>query len=173
MPFYRHKGTIYNIWFIGLSTISMGKASPRRLVGYLPLKAHMSIGAQRHAHSAMAAMWLHGDGSVRVSASVLMRALDHDPEASGCPSNWLHLYCLTRLHAANRVIAYSLICNQNLVCGEGTRLDCCNVISATGELGMTIITLGRLYFMLSCRFAPTDVVLVLHGRRTAVRPHVI
>jgi hypothetical protein len=83
MPFYRHKGTIYNTWFIGLSTISMGKVSPRRLMSCLPLKAHMSVGAQRHARSAMAATWSHGDGVMRVSASVLMRALDHDPEAGG------------------------------------------------------------------------------------------
>jgi hypothetical protein len=31
------------------------------------------------------------------------------------------------------------------------------MISATDELGTTIITLARLYFMLSCWLAPTNV----------------
>jgi hypothetical protein len=49
-----------------------------------------------------------------------------------------------------------LIYNRDLACGEDARLDYYNVISTTGEHGMSIITLGRLYFMLSCRLTPTD-----------------
>jgi hypothetical protein len=86
-----------------------------------------------------------------------MHVLDPDSEAGGCQGNGLHLSCLIRVHTTNRVIACSLICNKNLACSEGTRLDCCNVISTAGELGMAIITLRKLYLVLSCRLAPTDV----------------
>jgi hypothetical protein len=101
---------------------------------------------------------------VQISVHALMRILEQDPEVGDCPSNGLHLYCLTGLHATNRVIACSLICNRNLACGKGIRLDCCDVISVAGELGMVIITLDRLFSMLSCRLAPTDVALVQYGR---------
>jgi hypothetical protein len=77
--------------------------------------------------------------------------------------------CLTELHATIRVIACSLICNRNLACDEGTRLDCCDVISVVGELGMDIIMLGKIYSVLSYRLAPTDVTPVQHGRHAAAR----
>jgi hypothetical protein len=99
-----------------------------------------------------------------------MHVLEPDPEASDCPDSGLYLYCLIGLHATNRVIACSLICNRNLAYGEGIRLDYCDVIPTAGELGMAIIILGRLYFILSCRLAPTDATSVQHGRRAAVRP---
>jgi hypothetical protein len=67
------------------------------------------------------------------------------------------MYYLTRLHTINQIIMCPIIYNTNLACGERTRLDCCDVISATGKLGMTITTLGKLYFMLSCRLTPIDV----------------
>jgi hypothetical protein len=102
-----------------------------------------------------------------------MHVLDPDPGASDCPGNKLHLYWFIGVLATNRVIACSLIRNQNLACGEGTRLDYCDVIFAVDELDMTIITLGRLYFMLSCQLAHTDVALMLHGRPAAVRPQAI
>jgi hypothetical protein len=90
-----------------------------------------------------------------------MHILDPDPEAGGCPSNGLHLYCLTKVHTTIRVIACSLICNRDLSYSEGTRIDCCDVmISATTKLGLAIIMLGGFYFMLYCRFTPTDVVPV-------------
>jgi hypothetical protein len=60
----------------------------------------------------------------------------------------------------------SLICNRNLACGEGATVDCCNVISVADEFGKTIITSSRLFFMLSCRLAPTNVAPVQHRRRT-------
>jgi hypothetical protein len=94
----------------------------------------------------MAAMWLH---SGRGHANLYLRT-------------GLLLYCLTRLHATNRIIACSLICNRNLAYGEVTRLECCDVISIAGELGMVIITLDGLYFMLSYQVAPTDVASVQH-----------
>jgi hypothetical protein len=128
-------------------TISSDKASPGRLINNLHWKVHMSIGAQRRARSAIAVMQSHGG----------VMSLNPDPEAGQCLSNRLHLYYLTGVHVTNRVIECSLICNRNLAYDEGTRLDCCNEISVTGELGMAIITLGRLYFMLSCRLTPTDV----------------
>jgi hypothetical protein len=74
----------------------------------------------------------------------------------------LHLYCLNGLHATNWVIACSLIHNRILACGEGTRIAYCDMISAAGDLGKTIITLGMLFFMLSCRLAPTDAPSVQH-----------
>jgi hypothetical protein len=72
------------------------------------------------------------------------------------PGNGLHLYCLTGQHAIIWVIACSLICNKYLAYGEGTRLYYYNIIAATRDHGMAIITLDLLYFMLSCRLAPTD-----------------
>jgi hypothetical protein len=77
------------------------------------------------------------------------------------------------MHATNRVIACSFIYNSYLACGEGRRLDYCDVISAAGEPGMAIIMLDRLYFMLSCRVTLIDVAPVQHGRRAAMRPQVI
>jgi hypothetical protein len=38
------------------------------------------------------------------------------------------------------------------------------MISSAGELGTTIITLDRLYFMLSCQLTPTNVTPMQHGR---------
>jgi hypothetical protein len=77
------------------------------------------------------------------------------------------------VHATIWVIACSLISNRNLACSEDTRLDCCDVISIDGDLGMAIIMLGKLYFMLSCRLTRTDVTSVQHGRRVAARPQAI
>jgi hypothetical protein len=54
---------------------------------------------------------------------------------------------------------------KDLACGEGTRLDCCNMIATTSDYVMAIITLGRLYSTLSCRLAPTDAMSVQHGQR--------
>jgi hypothetical protein len=78
-----------------------------------------------------------------------MCVLEPDPKAGDCLGNELLLYCMTRVHATNQVIVCSLIYNKNLVCGEGVRLDCCDVISATSEPGMAIITLDRLCVVLS------------------------
>jgi hypothetical protein len=60
--FYRPRGMIYNAWFMGVSTISLDKASTRRLMSSLHRKVHMSTGARQHGHFAMAAMWSHGGG---------------------------------------------------------------------------------------------------------------
>jgi hypothetical protein len=77
--------------------------------------------------------------------------LHPDLEVGDCLGNGLYLYYWTGLHTTNRVITCSLICYRNLAYGEGIRLNCYDVISAAGELGMTIITLGRLLSMLrSC-----------------------
>jgi hypothetical protein len=100
-----------------------------------------------------------------------MCVLKPDSETGDCPGNGLHRYCLTRVHITNRVIACSLICNRDVACVKGKRLDCCDVSSAAGELGMVIIMMGRLYFVLSCRLDPTDVAPVQRRRRAAVRPH--
>jgi hypothetical protein len=45
--------------------------------------------------------------------------------------------------------------------------------SAIGELGETIIMLGRFYSMLSCRLALSKVMPVHHGRRAAVRSQTV
>jgi hypothetical protein len=89
-----------------------------------------------------------------------MCVLKTDPKASDCLNNGLHRYCLIEVHATNQAIACSLIYNSNLACDKGTRLNCYNVISTASKLDMTIITLGWLYFMLSCRLVPTNVVTV-------------
>jgi hypothetical protein len=129
--------------------ISLDKVSPGSITNNLYWKAHMSVGARQCARSAMAALRSHGGDAVQISIRSLLRVLELDLEAGDCPGNGLHLYCLTGLHTTNRVIACSLICNRKLACGKSARLDYCDVISAAGELGMTIITLGRLYFILS------------------------
>jgi hypothetical protein len=85
-----------------------------------------------------------------------MHILDPDLEADSCLGDGLHLYDLTSFHTIEQAIACFLVCNRYLACGEGTSLKCCNVIFATSDYGMTIITLCRLYFMLSCQLAPTD-----------------
>jgi hypothetical protein len=97
------------------------------------------------------------------SVHALMCVLDQDTEVGDCPRNGQLLYYLTKLHATNWVIACSLICNCNLAYAEGTRLDCCKVISTADELGMATITLGKLCFVF-CRLAPTDVASVQHER---------
>jgi hypothetical protein len=83
------------------------------------------------------------------------------------------LVLLDRGLATNRVITCSLIRNRKQACGDGTKLDCYDMIFAAGEFDMTIITLDILYFMLSCQLATTDATLVLHGRRAAVMSHTI
>jgi hypothetical protein len=96
----------------------------------------------------------------RISVRALIRILEPNLDATFCPSNGLHLYCLTKVHTTIRVIACSLIYNRDLSYSEGTRIDCCDVISATSELGLAIIMLGGFYFMLYCWLTPTDVVPV-------------
>jgi hypothetical protein len=51
--------------------------------------------------------------------------------------------------------------------------------STTSDFNMATITLGRLYFMLSCRLTPTDALSVQHGRCVNIgatcaftRPHI-
>jgi hypothetical protein len=85
-----------------------------------------------------------------------MHVLDPNPEASSCLGNGLHLYCLMGVHTANRLIVCSLICNRDIAYDENIKLDFCDVISTTSEIGMAIITLGRLYFVLSWRPAPAS-----------------
>jgi hypothetical protein len=104
-------------------------------------------------------------GDVQISVLALMHVLKLGPKAGGYPGNGMHLYGLTGLHTTNHVIACSLIYNRNLVYDEGTRPDYCDMISAASDL-------GRLYFMSSCRLAPTDATPVLHGSNAAVWPHV-
>jgi hypothetical protein len=89
-------------------------------------------------------------GAIRIFVHALMHILEPDPEAGDCTSNGLHLYCLTRVHGTNRIIACSLIYNRNIACSGGTRLDSYDMISVASEPGTTIITLGWLYFVLSC-----------------------
>jgi hypothetical protein len=133
----------------------------------------MSVEARRRARSAMAATWSHDGGVVQISVYALMHVLKPNPEVDDCPGNGLHLYYLTGVRATNQVIAFHLIYNRSLACDEGTRLDHCDVISITSEPGMTIIMLGRLYFMLSYRVTPTIVTPVQHGRRATARPYAV
>jgi hypothetical protein len=72
----------------------------------------------------------------------------------------------------------SLTCNRNLACSEGTRQNCCDVITVSGDYDMTIITLDTLYFVLSCHLAPTNALSVQHGQHVdsgatyaLTRPH--
>jgi hypothetical protein len=86
--------------------------------------------------------------AMRIPICALMHVLDVDLQVGDYLGNVLHLYCLIRLHAASRAIA-----------------DYYDMIFAAGELGMAIITLGRLYFELSYRLAPNVVAPVQHGRQ--------
>jgi hypothetical protein len=111
-------------------------------------------------------------GAKRISVCALMHVLKPNPEAGGCLGNVLHLYCLIGLHATNWVIACSLICNWNLACNEGSRIDCWEMIFTASEPSMIIsITLGRLYFVLSCWLPSINAASMQHGRRGAMRPH--
>jgi hypothetical protein len=89
----------------------------------------------------------------RILVCALMHVLKLDLKAGSSPGNGLHLYSLTGLHAINRVITCSRICNRNLPCGEGKRSDSCDVIATTGDYDMTIITMGilLLHVVLSVR----------------------
>jgi hypothetical protein len=111
--------------------------------------------------------------AVQIFVRALMYVLEPDPEVAYCPGNGLHLCYMTEVHDTNRVVACSLICNRNLSCNKGTRLDCCDMISTIDELGMAIIALGRLYFMLSYRLAQNYVMPVRHGRRALARPQAV
>jgi hypothetical protein len=74
-----------------------------------------------------------------------MRVQYSDLEAGNSPGNGWHLHGWIVLHTTSRVIACSLIYSSDLPCGKGTRLECCEVIIATGDFDMTILSLGRLY----------------------------
>jgi hypothetical protein len=109
-----------------------------------------------------------------------MHVLDIDLEVGNGPHNGLDLYFFTVFHAINRAIACSLICNQNLTCIKGTKLDYYDVIPATSNFDMAIIMLGRLFFMLSYWLAPTDAPSIQHERcvgsdatGTLVRSHLL
>jgi hypothetical protein len=95
----------------------------------------------------------------------LTHVLNPDSEAGDFSDDGLYLYCLTGLHATNRVITCSLIHNRNLVFGEGTRLAYCDVIDAAGDIGMVIIMMGGLFFVLSYRLALTDAPSMQHEGR--------
>jgi hypothetical protein len=84
----------------------------------------------------------------------LWRSCESGPGGRRLPEQWAAPLGLTGLHAIDWAIVCSLIYNRNLACGEGTRLDCCDMI--------TIITLARLYFVLSCRLTPTDAVSIVY-----------
>jgi hypothetical protein len=57
VPFYGPKNIVYCVY-----TISMGKASPGRLMSCLHWKAHVSVGVRSHARSALAVTCLHDNG---------------------------------------------------------------------------------------------------------------
>jgi hypothetical protein len=77
------------------------------------------------------------------------------------PGQWATLPGLTGLHTIVWVMACSLISNKNLACGDGAGLNCCDMTAATGDYDMAIITLGRLYLVLSCQLTPPDAPSVL------------
>jgi hypothetical protein len=79
-----------------------------------------------------------------------MHILDLILEAGDSSGNGLHLYCLTRQHAINQVIACPLIYNMNLAYSKGARLDYYDMISTVGDFSMAVITLAMLLFVLSC-----------------------
>jgi hypothetical protein len=72
------------------------------------------------------------------------------------------LHLVPRYWPGNTVLPYL---QQESSLRGGIRLDSCDVISTAGNLGMAIITLGRLFFMLSCRLTPIDAPSVQHGWR--------
>jgi hypothetical protein len=70
--------------------------------------------------------------------------------------------------------------DNHLACGDGTILDCCEVMANIGDFGMAIITLDSHYSVLFCQPTPPDVLSVPYGRRadsrgtcTLLGPHLI
>jgi hypothetical protein len=53
----------------------------------------------------------------------LMHVLDSELEVGSSPGDGPHLYGLTGFHTINPIIVCSFICNRNLACSEGIRLD--------------------------------------------------
>jgi hypothetical protein len=152
-------------------TVVLDKAYIARLTGSLHRKAHLSEVARRRACSMTAATWLRGRGGVQIPIHALIHVLDVDLEAGNRPRDGLHFHDLTGLRAINRIIACSLTCNRNLAYDEGTRLDCCDVAATTGDYDMAIITLGRLYYILSCQLAPTNALSMQHDRHAGQWSH--
>jgi hypothetical protein len=52
-------------------------------------KAHMFVGARRCACSMMVVTWLHAVGVMQIPVCSLVREIDVDLEAGGCPHNGL------------------------------------------------------------------------------------
>jgi hypothetical protein len=53
--------------------------------------------------------------------------------------------------------------DKHLACGDGTNLDCSEVMAIIVDYGMTIITLDSLYSMLSYRPTPPDALSMQYG----------
>jgi hypothetical protein len=166
MPFYRSKSTVYNVWVTCVLTpyfstkLILQDSWAACFVRLNCLKEHDDVLALRWSPRGCAIMEV-----VRIPVHALMHVLDTDLEADYCLGNGLLLSGLTGFHAIDSTKVYFLICNRNLACDKGIRLDCCGVIVATGDFGMVVIMLGRLYFMLSCWLAPTDASYMQYGRR--------
>jgi hypothetical protein len=116
VPFYRSKSSIYNVWFIGASTLyfqtnlTLQGSQAACIIRLHCPKEHSDVLAVRclpHGRATAETVW--------IPVRTLMCVLDLYLGAGNCRSDGLHMYGLTGLHAINRVIACSLICNRNLV----------------------------------------------------------
>jgi hypothetical protein len=128
-------------------------------------KAQLFEEARWRACSAMVATWVRGLGGPTNSCPCIDTHPWRRPGGNRPPRRWAALARLIELRYINQVIACSLIYNMNLACVEGRRLDCCDMIAATRDHDIAIISSGRLYFVLSCPLAPTDTSSMQHGRR--------
>jgi hypothetical protein len=82
VPFYKVKGTIYNLWFTGMPTLFFRtKLTLQGFTGGLHRKAHMSEGAQRRACFVMAATCSHSSGGHVNPCSSINAWTDLDQEA--------------------------------------------------------------------------------------------
>jgi hypothetical protein len=164
-PFYRSKSTIYNVWFMSEPTLyfnsklTLQGSRTACIVSLRCLNEHDDMLAQLLLPRACAAVGpVPNPGRALTHAPDLTKWQTIAQESATSPS-------LVGWHAINQVIARSLICNMNLAYSEGTRLNYRGMIATSGHYDMAIITLGRLYFVLSCRLARTNVAFMLYECR--------
>jgi hypothetical protein len=143
---------------------NLGQSLHYKLTSNLHRKTQMSKGAWWCACSAMTTTWLHSCGDRVNLCSCIDAQAWSKPGGRRLPEQWATSPDLIRLHAIDCVIVCLFICNRNLAYDKVTRLDCCDVITTTGDYGMSILTLGRLFFVLPSRLTPTDVVSVAYRR---------
>jgi hypothetical protein len=111
---------VYNVCFMGMSTPYF--RTKLTLEGSQTACCIVRLNCPK-GHTDMLALLRPPHGGVAVEAGripvrALMHILEPDLEAESSPTDGLHLYSLTGLHAINRVITCSVTCNRNLAYGK-------------------------------------------------------